>query len=227
MGFPVSSLRRDQNLTYRPKELYLLVSIDMRSRIGTTQKIVESAASLFNENGFGKVSMDQIAVQAEITKMTVYQHFDSKEKLLLQCLQWQLEKREASLDEYLNGKSPSTGQIFELFDWMAQRARKGGYHGCAFMKATDEMAATLPEVRAITRKAKRLLRDRFVGILGSSGVSNPERLGETLALLLEGAQALSLIEQSTGSFKAARREAERLIGFYVIKKREEIIYGGR
>jgi AcrR family transcriptional regulator len=187
----------------------------MRSRLITTQKIIESAADLFLDSGFNNVTMDLIADTAEITKVTVYEHFKSKEVLLLHCLRWRLDSREGSLEAYLRGKGPSSTQVLEVFDWMTQRANKGNFRGCAFLKATNEMGATMPEVRQIALEAKRLIRKRMVRMLRSAGVAHAEAVGDTLALLLEGAQALSLIEQSTRPFKAARREAESLLAQYM------------
>lgn len=186
----------------------------MRSRLLTTQKIIQSAADLFLGNGFSNVSMDLIADSAEITKVTVYQHFKSKEVLLLHCLRWRLESREGYLEAHFKGRGPSSTQVLEVFDWMAEKANKGNFHGCAFLKATNEMGGSIPEVREIALEAKRLIRKRMVAMLRSGGVTKPEVVGDSLALLLEGAQALSLIEQTSRPFKAARREAENLLVQY-------------
>ena len=187
----------------------------MRSKLVTTQKITESAAALFLHQGFANVSMDLIADSAEITKMTVYQHFISKEVLLLHCLRWRLDNREAYLDAHFRGRSASAKQVLEIFEWMSEKANKGNYHGCAFLKATNEMAGSHPEVRAIAVEAKQMLRKRMVEILRKAGVPNSAALGDTLALLIEGAQALSLIEQNVRPFKAARREAQNLLSAFI------------
>lgn len=186
----------------------------MRSKLLMTQKIIQSAADLFLGSGFSNVSMDLIAESAEITKVTVYQHFKSKEVLLLHCLRWRLESREGYLEAHFKGRVSSSTQVLEVFDWMAEKANKGNFHGCAFLKATSEMGGSIPEVREIALEAKRLIRKRMVAMLRSGGVTKPEVVGDSLALLLEGAQALSLIEQTSRPFKAARREAQNLLTRY-------------
>lgn len=45
------------------------------------QAIIDAAISEFIEHGFQKASMDRISVQADVSKRTVYKHFESKEKL--------------------------------------------------------------------------------------------------------------------------------------------------
>ncbi len=45
------------------------------------KQIIESARKLFNKYGFKKVTMDEIAREANVTKKTVYTYFSSKEEL--------------------------------------------------------------------------------------------------------------------------------------------------
>jgi TetR/AcrR family transcriptional repressor of mexJK operon len=46
-------------------------------------QVVEAARTLFSEQGFAAVSMDQVAKAAGVSKATVYAHFASKEQLFV------------------------------------------------------------------------------------------------------------------------------------------------
>ena len=46
------------------------------------EQIIETAETLFHKFGFKKVSMDEIAREAGVTKKTIYAYFPSKEELL-------------------------------------------------------------------------------------------------------------------------------------------------
>ena len=46
-----------------------------------TEAILDAAGQLFREQGYGAVSMDQIAREAGVSKATVYAHFESKDRL--------------------------------------------------------------------------------------------------------------------------------------------------
>ena len=46
------------------------------------EKIIEASRNLFHQFGFKKVSMDEIAKEAGVTKKTIYMYFNSKEELL-------------------------------------------------------------------------------------------------------------------------------------------------
>ncbi|WP_330970248.1 TetR/AcrR family transcriptional regulator, partial [Lysobacter sp. A3-1-A15] len=43
--------------------------------------ILDAAKSMFTQYGFGGASMDQIAAEAGVSKLTVYSHFGDKETL--------------------------------------------------------------------------------------------------------------------------------------------------
>lgn len=180
-------------------------------RENTTRLILQAASELFLLHGFRNISVDCIASHAGTTKVTVYQHFKSKEDILLNCLTLRIDTREAALDERFSDPIPSPAILLDFFDWMETTARKGSFTGCAFTKALNEVAETLPEVRRIAQRSKRLLRERLVSLAIASGISEPEPLGDSLAILLEGAQTLSLIERKLRPFCSARTSAIKLL----------------
>ena len=55
------------------------------------EQIIEVARELFHKFGFKKVSMDEIASEAGVTKKTVYTYFSSKEELLKYCIKEELQ----------------------------------------------------------------------------------------------------------------------------------------
>ena len=72
--------------------------------------IVGAAEALFLQQGYGVISMDQIAKKAGVTKQTVYRYFSSKNELFAAVMQRvQTAKSEAycfgsrAIDEELSG----------------------------------------------------------------------------------------------------------------------------
>ena len=57
----------------------------------TEEKIISAALALFSERGISKTSMEEIAYQAGVTRVTVYRHFPDK-KELIQAAYLQVEK---------------------------------------------------------------------------------------------------------------------------------------
>ena len=81
--------------------------------------------------------------------------------------------------------------------------KKARFAECAFTKAVNEMADTLPELRRVPQQATILSRGRSWAQSIVTCLREPEGLGDGLATLLEDAQALSLIEHKTHPFKTA------------------------
>lgn len=55
-------------------------------REATKQRIIDKASELFVEHGCKKITMDYIAVTMHISKRTIYELFEDKEALLIQCV---------------------------------------------------------------------------------------------------------------------------------------------
>jgi AcrR family transcriptional regulator len=183
-----------------------------QQRANTTNQILKAASELFLSQGFRNVSVDLIATRAATTKVTVYQHFKSKEALLLDCLALRIANREAALDARFGETTFDSPEVLlKVFDFIEASVKKAKFPGCAFAKAVSEMAETLPEVRRVARQAKTLLRGRLVALSIATSMREPESLGDELATLLEGAQTLSLIEHRTRPFKTARATAIKLL----------------
>lgn len=62
-------------------------------------EIIQAAELIFRQKGYEETSMDDIAREAQFTKRTLYQYFESKENLLFAVLQ----KGMAQFQEYLTG----------------------------------------------------------------------------------------------------------------------------
>lgn len=180
-------------------------------RIATTTRILTSAADLFSGRAYADVSVDHIAQQAGITKMTLYQHFRSKDELALECLRMRLKKREEMLDRVVSELDPKADPLLALFDWLEEWVNPRHFKGCSFVKAVNELSAVLPEVQQIALEAKQKIRERFTTLAQRSGREHPKQLGQELALIFEGAQSLALVERSARPVQAAKRVARVLL----------------
>jgi TetR/AcrR family transcriptional repressor of mexJK operon len=61
--------------------------------LGKRAAILEVAKRLFSHNGFDGVSMDQIAAEAGVSKLTVYSHFGDKESLFSSAIRAKCEEQ--------------------------------------------------------------------------------------------------------------------------------------
>jgi len=61
--------------------------------LGKRAAILEVAKRLFTQDGFDRVSMDQIATEAGVSKLTLYSHFGDKENLFAAAIRAKCEEQ--------------------------------------------------------------------------------------------------------------------------------------
>ena len=54
----------------------------------TRERLIGAAYELFYRHGFHAVGLDQIIKDSSVTKSTFYNHFESKEALIVAVLEW-------------------------------------------------------------------------------------------------------------------------------------------
>ncbi len=88
-----------------------------RERLSREQVIIEAAKKLFFSRGYLKTTMDDIALEAEISKPTVYQHFKNKDDLFfsltLPLLKRFVDDMEAMLKKLEAGAYKSGAEIID------------------------------------------------------------------------------------------------------------------
>ena len=181
-----------------------------RSAKSTKGRILASAYKLFYKDGFSRVSMDDIAASAEVTKRTLYNHFDSKDSLAAAVLEDQHLHALARIQEWgrCAAECPKD-YLAAIFAELEAWARKPRWHGSGFTRLTMELA-DLPghPVRRAAHHHKAAVEAWLAEDLARLGVGEAEALAREVMLLIEGALSLALIH-SDGSYVVAAGEAAR------------------
>lgn len=154
------------------------------------ERIFDVAKDLFYRLGIRAVGVETIVSTAGATKMSLYRSFPSKDDLVVAYLKhwdgvyWQWW--ESVLARHPN--SPRQ-QIRALFKSVAGKTTRPGYRGCPFTNAATEFPAADHPGRAVATANKAKLRERLRELARAAGARDPERLGDQLFLLMEGAYA--------------------------------------
>ena len=181
-------------------------SIDRRSHL------VNTAHDLFEQNGFHVTGIDRILEESGVAKMTLYNHFKSKDELILATLRlhdeqfrnWfmrSVEKKEKSPNKRLVA-------IFDvLHEWFSDKA----YRGCMFLNATAEFSEIGSPIRALCAESNKLLLDYIRSIAKAAAADDPDGLAEALMLLMEGAICIAHLTGNNSSAKQAKKAAQTLV----------------
>jgi AcrR family transcriptional regulator len=179
----------------------------LRRGRGARERIISASQQLFRDQGINCTGLDQICAVAGVSKRTLYQHFKGKDELIAECLRrfdpglmasvfdrTDLTPRERLLAAF---EMPTTGT-----DALTPL--------CPYIAATVEVHDPQHPASEYAREYKLALAARLAETAREAGATDPEQLGEQLALLLDGASARTRVLHAE-SFPTAAAIAAVLI----------------
>lgn len=113
----------------------------MAEKPTTRQRILQAAYGLFYSDGFARVGVDAIAAAAGVTKRTLYYHFESKDELMAEVLEWQQRLAlERIRDWTQQGAATPQDLVARVFRDLETWAEEPGFQGSGFTRAAMELA---------------------------------------------------------------------------------------
>jgi AcrR family transcriptional regulator len=176
------------------------------------QRILEAASRLFYDNGIHAIGVDTIAVEAGVTKKTLYDRFGSKEALVAAYLDARDREWRAYLEDYVSARSDDPAQqLLDAFDALADWSRERSPRGCSFVNAHAE----LPDPghaghRAIVEQ-KRWMTAFFASRARAAELHDPDSVADDLMLLYDGALVTNGMHTVDGAISRARNIAAALL----------------
>ena len=134
-------------------------------------RILETADRLFYGQGIRAMGVDTIAAEIGISKRTLYNHFPSKDALIVAYLQRRLRLIPTST-------KPPAQQILDDFDRLERAFANEGFRGCAFVNAVAELKDpkhAANEIALAFKDTYRMLNQR-IGIFTSLPLQSLDRL---------------------------------------------------
>lgn len=168
------------------------------------ERILETADRLFYGQGLRAVGVDTIAAEIGISKRTLYNHFPSKDALIVAYLQRRLRLVPTST-------RPPGPQILEDFERLERAFGSEGFRGCAFVNAVAELKDPRHAANEIALAFKEMRRQWFRELLTRAHVADPEGLSLQLMLLVDGAIAAALVRRDPTVARSAGAAARTLL----------------
>jgi len=178
------------------------------------EHILDTATGLFYKHGLRNVGIDRIIAESGIARMTLYNHFKSKDLLIEEYLRrassrwmkWYAGKIERATDD----RRERVLAAFSVLDgWFRSR----DFRGCSVTNAMVELADEAHPAAAVKGEYHESLRLLFDGLASEAGVGDEDRgeLVEELVVVLRGAMTTALVDGPQGVAARARRTAEHLL----------------
>jgi len=151
-------------------------------------RLVETATELFYREGIRAVGIDAVIAHAGVSKSSLYRTFSSKDELIAAFADSENQRFWRWWDETLerHADTPSR-QVRALLEGIGEQIASPQFRGCPFINLANEFPDRQHPGTAIACANKREMRERLRAIARALGARNPQRLGDQLALLINGA----------------------------------------
>lgn len=177
------------------------------------QRIIETAERLFYTDGVRSVGIDRIIAEAAVAKMSLYNHFASKDDLILAVLEYREEKFDGMFEQSIQQHVAAGRDRLEAFfaalkDWF----QSPGFRGCMFINSVAELADAEHAAAKFSAKHKQRFQRMLKGIIAeTAGIDAAKNCTGAIALLVEGAIVTAQMNRSAKSADVAKNAAFALL----------------
>ncbi len=174
--------------------------------------LVAVAADLFHRHGYHAVGIDRVLEEAGVARMTLYNHFKSKDELILAVLRRRDEKFRNWFMRTVErlGKTPRD-RLLAIFDALEEWFSGTDFSGCMFINASAEFARPDDPIHMAAGEHKNLILNYVRELTKSAGATEPDALAQGLMLLMEGAVVMAYVAGQSDSAAQAKKTAKILL----------------
>src|SRR5215469_13577957 len=116
------------------KALSELLKTDLE-QLGARERILRTALILFNQKGVHRTGTDLIIERAGVAKMTFYRLFESKARLIAECLRLRDAEWFALLRRHIDQHKSAPARALALFDAFEEWFQQPDFAGCPFIRS--------------------------------------------------------------------------------------------
>ncbi|MBE9241509.1 TetR/AcrR family transcriptional regulator [Synechocystis salina] len=182
------------------------------SKPSARDRIMQAASTLFYQEGVQKVGVDRIIAESGVAKMSLYNHFKSKDSLIAA---W-LEERDTSWRRWFQKTvekraTTPTDRLLAMFDALEEWFSQPDFRGCAFINSSAELVEPEHPGYQVALKHQQAVYEYILQLVYEAEIPHPEAVAEQLLLLMEGSIVVAMMRRHPGAAIQAKAAAARLI----------------
>jgi len=184
--------------------------------------LVATALALFNKQGYRATGIDNILAESGVAKMTLYNHFKSKDELIIAAL----SKRDEEFLSWIRSAmtrllkqqkgDPRLAKLMAFFNALNEWFNSDTFCGCNFINASIEFKRKDDPILAASAAHKKLVIQMLQEFLAELHLENVHHVAKQIHMLIEGAivMAINLDDKSTALL--AKETVIQLLNTYPI-----------
>ena len=174
--------------------------------------LISTALKLFSKYGYKNTGIDTILKQSGVAKMTLYNHFKSKEELIITVINRIDKTLQSLLEKKLKDKSHGAeDKILQIFDILKEWFESNDFHGCPFQRASCEYSDHKHPIHQAAYGHKQFLENFIYDLVKELNVKNPLPLVKQICLFFDGSISLSQISGKPEYADFAKKAVYNLI----------------
>lgn len=178
----------------------------------TKNRILDTAAKVFYKHGYKATGVEAISKAVDITKATLYHHFQNKDELIEETLQYLSELHRSNYTKAWNRKGLSpTDRLTILFDEMHLFFKEPDCYGCPFINAASEYTDRDSPVRRVCENHYNFLTDHLEQFARDANLVKPRAVAEQIAGCIAGAYTTWFVGGLKDAAKQGKKTAELII----------------
>jgi AcrR family transcriptional regulator len=179
---------------------------------GTRDRILDSAARLFQEHGARAVGTQQIIDACGCGKKLLYGEFASKDDLVVAYLERCQREWSAIMDEATRPYADDPGrQLVAMVAVAARQVTAADFHGCPFRTTQAQFPDDAHPAHHVAVRHVKDLRSRLRRLATRAGARDPRALADRLLLIIDGLYINGSMLGRRGAATAATALAEELV----------------
>lgn len=152
------------------------------------QGILAAADELFYAEGIRAVSADRIIAAAEVSKVTFYRHFPTKDDLVLAYIAGRAAIEHGAIEHVHSVHSADAGAtLVAIAHAVADISCASGFRGCPFINTAAEYADPNHPVRQAIAAHRDWLAALLTELLADLGIDDSSQVVDQLVMLRDGA----------------------------------------
>jgi len=175
------------------------------------RRILETANTLFYDEGIRSVGVDRLISESGVTKATFYKHYGSKDRLILEYITGRDVMMRGFIDQIIAGASSPEYSIRALVDTIVTGIEGPGFRGCPFINAAMEFTDSRHPVRQVVAEHREWYAARVADVFREAGHPLPGDAGDEFILARDGAMTGGYAGDSIAATTALQRAVERII----------------
>lgn len=151
-------------------------------------ELIDAAMRVFYRHGFHASSLDDILKEGGISRMTLYNHFKSKDELILAAMRRRDEIFRNRLMKFVDAKAKTPrDRIAAVFDFHEAWFTGDEFCGCMFINASAEFSIAESAPRRLAAEHKQAIVRYLRELCEAAELRDPADVAEQLNILVEGA----------------------------------------